>query len=169
MNAVIPMQVPSENLKAALAYAAIGWHVFPCHSINDGRCDCGNPVCKSPGKHPISALAPRGQDSATILEETIRQWWTQRPGANIAVFLGQSGLCAVDSRSHRLHGAQHVLRRRRRTTGRRSKAGTHRSEGHRRHACVAGRHHPYGGCHPLSALACRADRGSLFHPQGRTA
>lgn len=96
MNAVIPMQVPSENLKAALAYAAIGWHVFPCHSIKDGRCDCGNPVCKSPGKHPISALAPRGQDSATIQEETIRQWWTQRPTANIAVFLGQSGLCAVD-------------------------------------------------------------------------
>ena len=96
MNAVIPMQIPSENLKAALAYAAIGWHVFPCHSIKDGRCDCGNPVCKSPGKHPISALAPRGQDSATIREETIRQWWTQRPTANIAVFLGQSGLCAVD-------------------------------------------------------------------------
>lgn len=96
MTALIPMPTASESLKAALAYAAIGWQVFPCHSIKDGRCDCGNPVCKSPGKHPISALAPQGQDSATTDPEVIRHWWTTRPNANIAVFLGKSGLCAVD-------------------------------------------------------------------------
>lgn len=93
---VIPMH-NNPLLSAALAYASLGWHIFPCWWIkDDGRCACGNPQCKSPGKHPISKAAPWGQNNATTDPDTIRQWWTQFPQANIAVFLDRSGLCAID-------------------------------------------------------------------------
>lgn len=84
------------NLDYALAYANLGWQVFPCWQIADnGKCACGTD-CKSPGKHPIADLAPKGQLSATTDNDTITSWWTKAPNANIAIFLGGSGLCAVD-------------------------------------------------------------------------
>lgn len=88
-------------LEAALSYARLGWHVFPCwwpEQRHDGkwRCACGNDECKSPAKHPIGALVPGGQNNATTDEETIRAWWSRYPQANIAVALAASGLCAVD-------------------------------------------------------------------------
>ncbi len=90
----------SLHMQTALKYAAMGWHVFPCWPIvtqGDAlACGCGNAACKSPGKHPMSRLAPRGQGDATTDAEQIRAWWSARPDANIAVYLGVSGLCAVD-------------------------------------------------------------------------
>lgn len=89
-------------MDAALAYARLGWHVFPCWWAEEDqqagrwRCACGNAECKSPAKHPIGALVPGGQNNATTDEETIRAWWTRYPQANIAVALAASGLCAVD-------------------------------------------------------------------------
>lgn len=85
-----------SNLETALAYADLGWQIFPCWQIDkNGKCACGTD-CKSPGKHPISALAPRGQDSATNDKAVIEQWWTSHPNANIAIYLAGSGLCAID-------------------------------------------------------------------------
>ncbi|KRU23281.1 bifunctional DNA primase/polymerase [Psychrobacter piscatorii] len=89
------MQEVSKTLSTALAYADLGWKIFPCWSIVDGKCACGT-ECKSPGKHPISALAPRGQDSATDDKAIITDWFTTHPEANIAVYLAGSGLCAID-------------------------------------------------------------------------
>lgn len=89
------MQEMSKTLSTALAYADLGWKIFPCWSIVDGKCACGT-ECKSPGKHPISALAPRGQDSATDDKDVITDWFTAHPQANIAVYLAGSGLCAID-------------------------------------------------------------------------
>ncbi|MGE6480754.1 bifunctional DNA primase/polymerase [Psychrobacter namhaensis] len=89
------MQEMSKTLSTALAYADLGWKIFPCWSIVDGKCACGT-ECKSPGKHPISALAPRGQDSATDDKDVITDWFTTHPEANIAVYLAGSGLCAID-------------------------------------------------------------------------
>ncbi len=86
----------NERLRAALAYASIGWHVFPAWWVEDGKCACGNADCKSPGKHPISKAAPWGQTSATVDAATIKTWWENWPKANIAVFLERSGLCAID-------------------------------------------------------------------------
>lgn len=88
-------------LEAALSYARLGWHVFPCwwpEQRHDGkwRCACGNDECKSPGKHPIGAIVPGGQNNATTDEATIRAWWARYPKANIAIALAASGLCAVD-------------------------------------------------------------------------
>lgn len=72
------------NLDAALFYAALGWSVFPVWSVEDGRCGCGNPNCKSPGKHPLERLTGDWRLSATTDEVIIRRWWTKYPGANIA-------------------------------------------------------------------------------------
>ncbi len=80
----------------ALAYAAKGWHVFPCWWIENGACACGDVSCKSPGKHPIGALVPRGHIDASIAPQRIASWWRQHPEANIAVYLGASGLVAID-------------------------------------------------------------------------
>lgn len=93
---VVPMHA-NRKLQAALSYAALGWHIFPCWWVKDDRhCACGNPSCKSPGKHPIPKAAPWGQNNATTDPNTIRQWWTQFPQANIAVLLEKSDLCAID-------------------------------------------------------------------------
>ncbi len=94
------MQETSNDLQTpldyALAYAAIGWLVFPCFQITKyGSCACGSEKC-SPGKHPISAAAPKGQNSATTDKDIITKWWTDYPEANIAVYLAGSGLMAVD-------------------------------------------------------------------------
>lgn len=84
-------------LNYALAYAALDWKVFPCWWVNDDKtCGCGNTACKNVGKHPISELAPKGQNSATTDKDMIAQWWGKYPQANIAIFLAGSGLCAVD-------------------------------------------------------------------------
>lgn len=80
----------------ALAYAAKGWHVFPCWWIENGACACGDVSCKSPGKHPIGALVPRGHIDASIAPQRVVSWWRQHPKAHIAVYLGASGLVAID-------------------------------------------------------------------------
>lgn len=79
----------------ALAYARVGWRVFPCWPIRDGRCACGKDCCTSGGKHPLSRLAPKGLHNATTDEATIRRWWTSWRDANIAIRTGD-GLLVVD-------------------------------------------------------------------------
>ena len=82
---------------AALSYAAIGLHILPAWWVRaDKTCACGKADCKSPGKHPIGKLAPKGQDNATTDPAVIAAWWDRYPHANIAAFLQPSNLCAVD-------------------------------------------------------------------------
>lgn len=66
-------------LEAAISYAKIGWHVFPC----------------APGKKtPITA---HGVKDATKNVDQIKEWWEKYPNANIAVACGiASGICVVD-------------------------------------------------------------------------
>lgn len=86
---------PGSPLEYALRYAALGWSVFPCHSVKkDKKCTCGSPKCKSPGKHPLTST---GVNSATTDIKQIREWWTTWPMANIAVATGViSGIVAID-------------------------------------------------------------------------
>lgn len=58
----------------ALAYAARGWHVFPC-----------GPRAKTP-------LTGRGWQDATADPGIIRTWWSRWPSANVAIACGPSGL-----------------------------------------------------------------------------
>src|SRR5262245_53620977 len=60
----------NEILRAALAYAERGWLIFPCH-----------PATKKP-------VTDNGLHDATRDESTIRKWWTQWPGAMVAVQTG---------------------------------------------------------------------------------
>lgn len=64
--------------KAAAAYAALGWHVFPC---------------RPRGKEPITL---DGFKAATTDRARVRKWWVETPGANIGLYPGPSGLLVVD-------------------------------------------------------------------------
>ena len=63
-------------LEAALAYARLGWRVFPLVA-----------------KVPITA---HGHLEATADAEQIRAWWTAHPDASIGVHLRASGMVAID-------------------------------------------------------------------------
>jgi len=80
--------------RAALAYAALGWRVFPLHTVHEGVCSCGSPACTGtkPGKHPRTT---RGCLDATTDEATIHEWWTEWPDANVGIATGR-GLVVVD-------------------------------------------------------------------------
>ena len=82
---------------AAIEYAMNGLHVFPVYGILDGTCACGDSDCRSPGKHPISAVAPNGFKNATCNVDTVQHWWTRYPDANIGIRTGkESGIIVVD-------------------------------------------------------------------------
>jgi putative DNA primase/helicase len=81
-------------LENALAYAELGWQVFPCHSIISDSCSCGDADCKSPGKHPRT---PNGLKDASTDPEIIKGWWSRWADANIAVVTGHaSGMSVLD-------------------------------------------------------------------------
>ncbi|HLL68989.1 MAG TPA: bifunctional DNA primase/polymerase [Micromonosporaceae bacterium] len=67
--------------QAALAYAEIGWPVFPCRPL---------------GKEPLAAAAPHGFKNATVDPATITRWWHRWPTANIAVACGTPGPDVLD-------------------------------------------------------------------------
>jgi len=81
------------QLAGALSYAARGWPVFPCHTIRDDACTCGNADCDAPGKHP---LTEHGFKNATADKAITFKWWGQKPDANIAGATGPSFGLAID-------------------------------------------------------------------------
>ncbi|MBP7661590.1 MAG: bifunctional DNA primase/polymerase [Burkholderiaceae bacterium] len=95
LNNVVPIGQPGSMLDYALAYAAIGWPVFPVHSVDQStnadtgeivsRCSCGDAACDRVGKHPRTA---NGLKDATTSPDAIAAWWGRWPVANIAVATG---------------------------------------------------------------------------------
>lgn len=77
----------------AQRYTALGWWVFPVHSIRAGRCSCGNRKCERKGKHPRT---PRGFQDASTDEAQAKAWWSLWPDANIGIAAGASGLVCID-------------------------------------------------------------------------
>jgi KaiC/GvpD/RAD55 family RecA-like ATPase len=76
---------PPNMLDHALAYARMGWHVFPLAPVTPGD--------DKTGKRPI---IPNGHLRATVDEATIRAWWTNYPHAGIGVATAPSGLVVLD-------------------------------------------------------------------------
>lgn len=91
-----------DRLPHALAFVSAGFAVFPCNTIRDGRCSCGNRNCENPGKHPIGrpGWAPNGHNSATTRDHIVRYWWGKYPIANIGIALrGAAVVLDVDPRN----------------------------------------------------------------------
>jgi len=66
-------------IESALWYASLGWHVFPLR-----------PGAKVP-------LGGNGHLDATVDADTIIEWWTQNPDANIGIACGAvSGITCID-------------------------------------------------------------------------
>jgi Bifunctional DNA primase/polymerase, N-terminal len=90
----------ARPLEAALAYARLGWPVFPIAPVDwcTGLCACRDGAgCEQVGKHPLV----RWGDRASTDEDQIRDWWRWKPLANIGVATGQrSGLVVVDLDRH---------------------------------------------------------------------
>ena len=90
----------SDVKSQALAYAGIGWKIFPVHGFRpDGTCTCGQVASPegqtscTPGKHPaISGWNSSATSDASIVE----QWWNDNPHYNIGVVCNQSGLVVID-------------------------------------------------------------------------
>ena len=92
-------------LDHALAYAELGWYVFPCHhplKKAGWSCSCelwkrekvnAEFECNRPGKHPRTE---NGLDDATTDADQIRSWWRKWPTANIGINCGKSGLLVID-------------------------------------------------------------------------
>jgi Bifunctional DNA primase/polymerase, N-terminal len=78
MSITHPDGVRDSLVRAALAMAARGWHVFPC--VADG-------------KRP--ALRGSWQQHATTDADRIRHWWASAP-YNIGISCGPSGLVIID-------------------------------------------------------------------------
>jgi hypothetical protein len=103
-----------DNLTAALEYAQAGFPVFPLQwiakpappdivrayrageltkdvAMGHARCSCGNPACRSPGKHPLHV----GNNDATTDANVITRWWSASPEANVGVAM-PSGKFGID-------------------------------------------------------------------------
>src|SRR6516162_3079795 len=91
---------PSPLLDTALAYAARGWHVFPCHTPTTQGCSCTKrAACDDTGKHPRTQ---HGLKNATTDAAQIRKWWRMWPQANIGVAAGAvSGFVVLDVDSYK--------------------------------------------------------------------
>jgi len=130
MSSVNDKRKPATEtmLDAALALADGGFGVFPLWGIAapapaeivatylagpktkeakkaaqaHARCCCGDADCRSPGKHPIGALAPNGVQNATTDAATIERWFKAHPTANIGICM-PPGVAALDD--DRIEGA----------------------------------------------------------------
>lgn len=76
----------TDNLATALALAAQGFSVFPCHS--------GGPKAKSP--MPFI----KWREASTTDSATIAAWWRKWPEAAIGLDLAKSGLLVIDADRH---------------------------------------------------------------------
>ncbi len=95
MASVVPIGQPRPMIEYALAYAALGWPVFPVHWVDQtidattgeivNRCSCKRPSCDRSGKHPLTG---GGFHDATTDASQVRDWWARWPMANIGMATG---------------------------------------------------------------------------------
>jgi hypothetical protein len=164
MSNIVPQDSPDNPLRAAaLAYAARGWPVFPCHGIRDGRCTCGKPECAHPGKHPLTR---HGFKDATTDPQQIDRWWTDHPDANVAIATGASSDLIVLDLDPR-HGGQLTLDELEATYGRLPETVVSFTGGGGRIISFGTSENPFAVEPMFLALASTSSRmgGTLSHPR----
>jgi hypothetical protein len=97
MGALLRAAAAREEIRmtSPYDYVARGWPIFPCHSIERGKCTCKlGADCSNSGKHP---LTPHGFKDATTDQLMIKAWLGRWPWANWALRTGpESGFTVVD-------------------------------------------------------------------------
>ncbi|MFJ3709343.1 bifunctional DNA primase/polymerase [Streptomyces sp. NBC_01267] len=63
-----------------------GWDVVPGARAVSGSCSCGDPLCASPGAHPLG-FTPEVPAGATLDEAT--RVWSETPGAAVLLPVGR--------------------------------------------------------------------------------
>ena len=82
-------------LDQAIGYARLGCSVIPVHSVMNGRCSCGSPKCKAPGKHPRFKWTQQQSKSYSVKE--LVEIWEEYPDSNVGIVTGQvSKLVVLD-------------------------------------------------------------------------
>ena len=90
---------PRTMLEWALAYASLGWHVFPVYMPIGRDCSCSRSSnCPRKAKHPITKS---GHLDATSDPEQIAEWWATHPSASIARRTDDSLVIDVDGEQGR--------------------------------------------------------------------
>lgn len=75
-------------------FLELGWKIFPCHSIVDGKCTCGKKDCGSPGKHPRTR---QGVKDASNDPAVVHEWARNWPETNWALACGKdSNVIVID-------------------------------------------------------------------------
>lgn len=78
----------------AARLTSLGIGVVPLHwAREDGSCSCGDPDCRSIGKHPLNK---NGASDPILDPETATLQWDELSNANIGIVPGVSRLVAVD-------------------------------------------------------------------------
>lgn len=85
----------STKGEIAESYSALGFSLFPVHTLEDGKCSCGNASCGSVAKHPLTA---NGVHDATKDVHKLRYYFGgERHVANIGLATGDvSGVWVLD-------------------------------------------------------------------------
>jgi P4 family phage/plasmid primase-like protien len=94
-------------LKAAKQYRKQGWQVLALHGVDGKKCLCGEPSCKTPGKHPRT---PHGVRDATSKKRTIINWFSEAPSSNIGIATGEKSKLLVLDIDIR-HGGEETLKK----------------------------------------------------------
>ena len=82
------------SLDDLYAFTDRGWAIFPCHSIRDGQCSCGNTTCQNKGKHPRIFNGVKGASGS---REQVAAWLDRWPDANWGLATGTpSGVWVLD-------------------------------------------------------------------------
>jgi putative DNA primase/helicase len=75
-------------------FLKLGWKIFPCHSIMDGKCTCGKRDCGSPGKHPRTR---QGVKDASNDPAVVAEWHRSWPETNWGLACGkESNVIVID-------------------------------------------------------------------------
>ena len=75
-------------------YINLGYAIFPAYSAINSNCTCGNPDCKSKGKHSKIGEGPFAATKSIKKIETMNQLWLN---SNIGIATGKiSGIVVLD-------------------------------------------------------------------------